>query len=74
MSKHVLTLYALVVLVLFAVLATINALAVLATINAPDDQDLELKHHCEMVHIYRESGGEYGWPDYNNTAHLCPEV
>lgn len=64
MSKHVLTLYALVVLVLFAVLATINA---------PDDQDLTLKHHCEMVQIYRDSGGEYGWPDYNNTAHLCTE-
>ena len=42
--------------------------------NAPDDQDLELKHHCEMVQIYRESKGEFGWPDYNNTAHLCPEV
>lgn len=40
-------------------------------INAPDDQDLELKHYCEMVQIYRESDGEFGWPDYNNRAHLC---
>jgi len=31
------------------------------------------KNHCEMVQIYRESNGQYGWPDYNNTAHLCPE-
>jgi hypothetical protein len=46
-------------------------LAVGVVLTQPDDQDLELKHHCEMVHIYRESGGEYGWPDYNNRAHLC---
>lgn len=64
MSKHVLTLYALMVLVLFAALATINA---------PDDQDLALKHHCEMTQLYADTKGELGWPDYNNTAHLCTE-
>lgn len=42
--------------------------------DAPDDQDLEQKHYCEMVQIYRESGGEFGWPDYNNMAHLCPQL
>jgi hypothetical protein len=40
-------------------------------VDAQDDQDLDLKHHCEMVGIYTQSKGQYGWPDYNNTAHLC---
>jgi hypothetical protein len=55
------------------VLVSLLVIGVVA-INAPDDQDLELKHHCEMVQIYRESAGEFGWPDYNNTAHLCTET
>lgn len=38
----------------------------------PADEDAAmLREHCEMVQIYRESKGEYGWPDYNNTARLC---
>jgi hypothetical protein len=39
---------------------------------APQDtseQDL----HCEMVQIWTETNGEYGWPDYNNTAGSCPK-
>ena len=56
------------------VLILMVALMIHNQIDAPDDQDLALKHHCEMVQIYRDSGGEYGWPDYNNTAHLCTEV
>lgn len=55
------------------VLILMVALMIHNQIDAPDDQDLTLKHHCEMVQIYRDSGGEYGWPDYNNTAHLCTE-
>lgn len=30
--------------------------------------------HCEMVGIYLKSNGEYGWPDYNNTAQYCPAL
>lgn len=48
-------------------------LAVGVVLTQPDDQDLELKHYCEMVQIYRDSNGEFGWPDYNNTAHLCSQ-
>lgn len=38
----------------------------------PAEEDAALlREHCEMVQIYRDSGGELGWPDYNNRAHLC---
>jgi hypothetical protein len=54
----------------------IAALAVLALITLAacvdsQGEDLEHKHHCEMTQLYATSKGEYGWPDYNNTAHLC---
>jgi hypothetical protein len=45
--------------------------AVGLVIPMPDDQDLELKHHCEMTQLFAATNGEHGWPDYNNTAHLC---
>lgn len=56
----------------FVMISVLLAASILA-ITAPlaDDQDLELKHYCEMVQIYRESDGEYGWPDYDNRANLC---
>lgn len=57
-----------------AAVFVILILAVGVVLTQPDDQDLELKHHCEMVQIYRDSKGEFGWPDYNNTAHLCTEI
>ena len=29
--------------------------------------------YCEMVSIWIESGGEYGWPDYRGNYHTeCP--
>jgi hypothetical protein len=38
---------------------------------APDTSEQDL--HCEMVQIWTETNGEYGWPDYNNTAGSCPK-
>jgi hypothetical protein len=57
---------------------TVVAIAVLALITLAacvdsQGEDLEHKHHCEMVGIYTQSNGEYGWPDYNNTAGDCPK-
>jgi hypothetical protein len=48
-------------------------MASILAVNAPHEQDLQLQHHCEMVEIYRATNGQYGWPDYNNTAHLCAQ-
>lgn len=39
--------------------------------NKPDTSQEQL--HCEMVQIWNETDGEYGWPDYNNTAGSCPK-
>ena len=54
----------------------IVAIAVLALITLAacvdsQGEDLEHKHHCEMTQLYATSKGEYGWPDYNNTAGDC---
>ena len=38
---------------------------------APDTSEQDL--HCEMVQIWGQTNGEYGWPDYNNTAGSCPQ-
>jgi hypothetical protein len=54
-----------------AALALLALITLAACVDAQDDQDLDLKHHCEMTQLYATSKGEYGWPDYNNTAHLC---
>jgi hypothetical protein len=53
-----------------AALALLGLITLAACVDE-QEQDLEHKHHCEMVGIYRETDGQYGWPDYNNTAHLC---
>ena len=30
------------------------------------------RQYCEMVALYQESGGQYGWPDYKgNAAREC---
>jgi hypothetical protein len=36
-----------------------------------DHDAAALRQHCLMVDLFSTSNGEYGWPDYNNTAHLC---
>jgi hypothetical protein len=45
----------------------------LALLPEPIDDNAELKHYCEMVQLFQTSNGEYGWPDFNNNAHLCEE-
>ena len=34
-------------------------------------EERQAQLHCDMVKIFIESDGEYGWPDYNNTAEAC---
>lgn len=33
-------------------------------VTGPDPVDLEGRQYCEMVSIYQQTGGEYGWPDF----------
>ena len=35
-----------------------------------DDIDSQQKLYCNMVNIYEQSGGEYGWPDYQENAQI----
>jgi hypothetical protein len=55
-----------------AALALLGLIALAACVDE-QDQDLDLKHHCEMTQLFAATNGEYGWPDYNNTAGDCPK-
>jgi len=55
-------------LLLSAALLTLG-LALVVGDDAPTTSEQEL--HCEMVQLYTETNGEFGWPDYNNTAASC---
>lgn len=48
-------------------LAGIGAAAIISLIALmflPDPIDLDARQYCEMVGIYKQTGGEYGWPDF----------
>ena len=51
-----------------AVLGGLVVLGLIALGNVIDDQpdDLEQQRalYCEMVETFKNTGGEYGWPDY----------
>jgi hypothetical protein len=53
-----------------AALALLGLITLAACVDE-QEQHNELKHHCEMTQLFAATNGEYGWPDYNNTAHLC---
>ena len=41
-------------------------LFVFASIDT-ENQNEETETYCEMVEIFNQTGGEYGWPDYKET-------
>lgn len=49
--------------------------AVLITLDharSPDELDREQATYCEMVKTFKETNGQYGWPDYRgNAAEVC---
>ena len=47
--------------------------ALLAALGLAGNADLEeaerqRAHYCEMVDLYHETDGEYGWPPYNGNC------
>lgn len=43
-------------------------LVIVASLAATGDQkeaEVQDAHYCEMVALHKESGGEYGWPEFN---------
>jgi hypothetical protein len=42
--------------------------------HAPQDEDAAiLQNHCQMVELWQQTSGQFGWPDYNNSAHACAD-
>lgn len=41
--------------------------ALLFFIEPTDTVSVEVTQYCEMVDLYKQSGGESGWPDYQQT-------
>lgn len=35
--------------------------------DQPDDLEQQRALYCEMVETFKNTGGEYGWPDYKGT-------
>lgn len=51
------------------------AVAVMLTLDharQADDLDMQQANYCEMVQTFKDTRGQYGWPDYNgNAAEVC---
>lgn len=48
---------------------------VVGLVNNPDKTDeltMQAKTYCDMVQTYKETKGQYGWPDYRgNFRKVC---
>ena len=46
-----------------------GALFILCVFSSIDTetQNEETKTYCEMVEMFNQTGGDYGWPDYKET-------
>lgn len=56
-----------------AILLLIAALVLTLAVTHGDAKPTTSKQelHCGMVQMWNETSGEFGWPDYNNTAAAC---
>lgn len=58
---------------LLMVLAIFGAFFAIAA-GTYEEQMQQAREYCEMVELYKSSGGENGWPDYNgNFEEVCDE-
>jgi len=52
----------------FIVAILIVVMGILAPKETQQSQEMNVSiQYCEMWQIFNESGGEYGWPDKNNS-------
>lgn len=42
-----------------------------ALLFTPDRAVQPNEDYCKMTALYAQTGGEFGWPDFNNNMHLC---
>lgn len=40
------------------------AIAIIPALGEHADAKMQERFYCEMVHQYKDSNGEHGWPDY----------
>ena len=56
----------------YALFLLASMIALLALFTADDDLQQQQYLYCEMVAIHKDTGGQYGWPDYRgNAAEVC---
>lgn len=48
--------------------AGLIALTALVMDISADDLQQQQELYCQMVAIHKDTGGEYGWPDYKHIA------
>jgi len=53
--------------VLIIAMALIMCMTVLFSMETERDFEAELAYYCDMVDTFKDSKGEYGWPDYKGT-------
>jgi len=49
------------------------ALAIAGTSDYAEEVRAD-RFYCEMVEIHQASGGEHGWPDFDNKWDECEEI
>lgn len=50
----------------FAGILTMAAIA--QAFSGPGELEQQRREYCEMVKLYQDTRGEYGWPDFKQTA------
>lgn len=58
----------------YALLTVFTTLLCMVGVGAVDKGTLNLEaaQYCDMVHIHQQTGGEFGWPDYQHVyAEQC---
>jgi len=49
-----------------ALLIIVTALGYALSDTEKSEAQARHDHYCDMVKIYKDSGGEYGWPNYES--------
>lgn len=50
----------------FAGILTMAAIA--QDFSGPGELEQQRREYCEMVQLFQDTRGEYGWPDFKQTA------
>ena len=48
----------------------VAVMAIFGIAISDDDREMQQAMYCEQVKTFKETGGTYGWPDYNENAEV----